>query len=121
MTALRDPVVFPLWSPEMALRDYPTGMWRLRLSDIEERVGMKSSQIYRLIELDRFPAPVPLTECGRRWLVHEIEDGLRGRVALSLKISGQRRLPRRQTTSVLRLDSVAVREARLSGASGCGS
>ena len=78
----------------MALRDYPTGMRLLPLSEVEERVGMKRSQIYRLIDLDRFPAPVPLTECARRWLVHEIEDWLGGRVALSLKISGQRRLPR---------------------------
>ena len=93
MTRLRDSVVFPAWSRDFALRDFPTGMRLLKLLEVENRVGLRSSQIYRLIELDRFPAPVPLTECARRWLVHEIEDWLRGRVALSLKISGQRMLP----------------------------
>ena len=103
MSRLRDSVEFPLWIPEMALRDYPTGMRLLRLPEVEAQVGMKSSQIYRLIDLDRFPAPVPLTECAPRWLVHEIEEWLRGRVALSLKISGKRNLPRSRDDDCPRL------------------
>ena len=81
----------------MAFGDYPPGippgMRLLKLSAVENRVGLKSSQIYRLIDLGCFPAPVPLTQCARRWLEHEIDEWLRGRVALSLKISGQRMLP----------------------------
>ncbi len=93
MTRLRDSVTFPHWTPEMALGDYPTGMRLLKLSAVENRVGLKSSQIYRLIDLGCFPAPVPLRQCARRWLEHEIDEWLRGRVALSLKISGERQLP----------------------------
>ena len=92
MSRLRDSVVLPRWDPQMALRDYPTGMRLLRLSEVEERVGLKSSQIYRLIERGLFPAPVPITQNARRWLEHEIDGWLRGRVALSLKISGEREL-----------------------------
>ena len=87
-------MTFPPWTPEMALGDYPTGMRLLTLAEVEAKVGLKSSQIYRLIERGQFPAPVPLTERARRWLVHEIEEWLRGRVALSLKISGQRTVER---------------------------
>ena len=97
MTRLRDPVTFPTWTPQMVSGDYPPGippgMRLLKLSAVENRVGLKSSQIYRLIDLGCFPAPVPLTQCARRWLEHEIDEWLRGRVALSLKISGERQLP----------------------------
>ena len=88
MSRLGDPIKFPLWRPEMALREYPIGMRLTKLKQVEDRVGLKSSQIHRLIERSLFPAPVPLTEGSRRWLVHEIEEWLRGRIALSLKISG---------------------------------
>ena len=91
-----DPIKFPLWRPEMALREYPIGMRMMKLKQVEDRVGLKSSQIYRLIERSLFPAPVPLTEVSRSWLVHEIEEWLRGRVALSLKISGVRNPPARR-------------------------
>lgn len=74
---------------------------------------MKSSQIYRLIDLERFPAPVPLTGCARRWLVHEIVEWLRGREALSLQISGKRNPPGRVTAIVRAFDPIVAREARL--------
>ena len=78
----------------MAIGDYPNGMRLLTLSEVEAKVGLKSSQIYRLIERGLFPAPVPLTQGARRWLVHESDECLRGRVALSLKISGERTVER---------------------------
>ena len=90
MPRLRHPVTFPEWTAKMAFGDYPTGMRLLTLLAVEKQVGLKSSQIYRLIGREHFPAPVPLTQNARRWLVHEIEAWLRGRVALSLKISGHR-------------------------------
>ena len=79
----------------MAIGDYPypVGMRLLKLAAVQYRVGLQSSQIYRLIERGRFPGPVQLTRCARRWLAHEIDEWLRGRVALSLKISGERELP----------------------------
>ena len=95
MSRLRDQVEFPLWQSEMALGDYPIGMRLMKLEQVEDQVGLKSSQIYRLIESDHFPAPVPLTEGSRRWLVHEIDEWLRVRVALALKISGERQCPPR--------------------------
>ena len=94
MTRLRDPVTFPKWTPEMEFGEYPTGMRLLKLSAVEKKVGLKKSQLYRLIEGGQFPAPVPLTQCARRWLVHEIDEWLKGRVAFSLKISGQRKIRR---------------------------
>ena len=94
MSRLRDPVTFPKWSPEMALGEYPTGLRLLKLAAVEEMVGLKSSQIYRLIERGLFPAPVPLTPNARRWLVHEVDEWLKGRVALSLMISGERTVRR---------------------------
>ena len=78
----------------MARGDYPPGMRLMRLCAVEDLVGLKSSQIYRLIALRLFPTPVPLTQSARRWLFHEIEEWLRGRVALSLEISGQRSIRR---------------------------
>ena len=99
MSRLRDPVTFPTWVPATAPpEELPTGLRLLKLIAVEEKVGLKSSQIYRLIERDLFPGPVPLTENARRWLVHEVDEWLRGRVALSLRISGERsvRRPSRQ-------------------------
>lgn len=90
MSRLRAPVTFPKWVPELALGEPPAGLRLLKRSAVEEKVGLKSSQIYRLIEWGLFPAPVPLTENARRWLVHEVDEWLKGRVALSLKISGAR-------------------------------
>ena len=94
MNRLRDPVTFTQWTAEMALGIHRPGMRLLKLRDLHELVGLKSSQIYRLIEQGDFPAPVPLTKNARPWPVHEIEEWLRGRVALSLKISGQRTVRR---------------------------
>ena len=94
MSRLRDPVTFPLWTPEMTLGEHPTGMRLLKLRTVEEKVGLKSSQIYRLIGEDLFSVPVPLTQNARRWLEHEVNEWLKGRVALSLKISGERTVRR---------------------------
>ena len=94
MSRLRDPLTFAEWRPEMALGEYPARLRLLKLSAVEEMVGLRSSQIYRLIERGLFPAPVPLTPNARRWPVHEVDEWLKGRVALSLKISGERTVRR---------------------------
>ena len=94
MSSLRDPVTIPEWSPEMALREYPTGLRLVKRCVVEEMVGMKESNIYRLIGRGLFPAPVPLTPNARRWLAHEVDEWRKGRVALSLKISGERNVRR---------------------------
>ena len=93
-TRLRNRVSLPQWTPDMGSDDHQNGIQLLRFRDVMEQVGLRSSQIYRLIEARRFPAPVPLTEGARRWVSHEIEEWLGGRIALSLRISG--RLGRRR-------------------------
>ena len=45
----------------------------LRLPQVRERVGLSRSEIYRLVKLHRFPAPVPLGERARAWDSAEIE------------------------------------------------
>ena len=72
-------------------------MHLMKLEEVEDQVGLKSSQIHRLIEMGLFPTPVPLTDGSRRWLVHAIEQRLRGRLALSLKVSGKRKTRRRRS------------------------
>ena len=74
---LRDPVKYPAWTAEMTLGECPTGMRRPRLRDVEKLVGLKSSQIYRLIERGLLPAPVPLTKGARRWLAYDFDVGRR--------------------------------------------
>lgn len=94
MSRLREPVVLPAWRPEMVCEEFPSGMRLLKLREVVAQVGLESSQLYRLIDVGRFPAPVPLTRCARRWLCHEVREWLRGREALSLRISGKRKLRR---------------------------
>ena len=88
----RDKVSLSTWSPEREVGNFPSGIRFLRLCEVVERVGLSTSQIYRLIGNGKFPAPVPLTEGARRWLEHEIQDWLKSRIAFSLQIAGVRRI-----------------------------
>ena len=96
MTRLLDPVVLPLWKPGCAVGDTCKGIRLLRRAEVLERIGLGSSQVYRLIEGGRFPAPIPVTSAARRWVEHEVDEWLRSRIAASLRISGVpvRRAPR---------------------------
>ena len=90
MSRLRDAVTLPLWDPEMESCEHPSGIQMMHMAKVGEMVGMKSSQIYRLIKVGRFPGPVPVTKGARRWAWHEVEEWLQSRIALSLKIAGVR-------------------------------
>lgn len=53
----------------------------LRLPDVRRTVGLSRSEIYRLISLGRFPAPVPLGERIRAWDNDEVQEFVRERIA----------------------------------------
>ena len=69
----------PQW--ELRLEDVPLvcGIALLRLRDVEALVGIKRTQIYRLIAAARFPAQVSLGESAARWVAHEVQEWLRDR------------------------------------------
>lgn len=52
----------------------------LRLPQVREAVGFSRSEIYRLVALHRFPAPVPLGERAVAWDSTEIEAWISARV-----------------------------------------
>lgn len=45
----------------------------LRLPDTEQKVGLKKTRIYELVEGRRFPAPVPLGLRAHGWLEDELD------------------------------------------------
>jgi prophage regulatory protein len=53
----------------------------LRRRQVQERVGLSRAEIYRLINLRRFPGPVPLGERAVAWDADEIDGWIRGRIA----------------------------------------
>ena len=55
------------------------GICLLRRCDVERLVGIKHTQIYRLISRRRFPAPVSLGPRTARWVAYEVQDWLRER------------------------------------------
>ena len=67
MARLRDRVRLPPWTIGMRTGEHRSRIQMLHFRDVLDLVGLRSSQIYRLIEANRFPAPVPLTEGARRW------------------------------------------------------
>ena len=82
MSSLRDTVHLLPWTSPMALAyDGPSGIWMLRLRDVERRVGLRKSHLYRAIADGKFPAPVPLSEHVRRWAAHEVDHWLAGCLA----------------------------------------
>ena len=91
MSSLRDPVHLPPWTPSMALaHEGPSGIRMLRLRDVERRVGLRKSHLYRAIGQQAFPAPVPLSEYVRRWVAHEVDDWLARCLARSLRSPDRR-------------------------------
>ena len=52
----------------------------LRIKQVQERVRLSRSELYRLIGLDRFPKPVPLGERARAWDADEIEAWIQERI-----------------------------------------
>jgi len=46
----------------------------LRRPQVESKVGLGRSAIYRLIQLGRFPKPVKLTEKSVGWIESEIDQ-----------------------------------------------
>lgn len=53
----------------------------LRRKQVQERIGLSRSELYRLISLGRFPRPVPLGERVRAWDADEVEAWIEGRIA----------------------------------------
>lgn len=53
----------------------------LRRKQVQERIGLSRSELYRLISLGRFPRPVPLGERVRAWDADEIEAWIAERIA----------------------------------------
>jgi len=56
----------------------------LRLRAVEEMTGLSRSSLYRLIQLDQFPAPIQLT--GARavaWVAEEVEAWIQSRIVES--------------------------------------
>jgi prophage regulatory protein len=51
----------------------------LRLPAVRAETGLSTSTIYRLMDADRFPRPVQLTETRVAWWASEIADWLRSR------------------------------------------
>ena len=51
----------------------------LRREEVESRVGLKRSSIYREMRAGRFPIPVKVGERAVRWPASEIEAWLAGR------------------------------------------
>lgn len=52
----------------------------LRLSEVEQKVGLKKTQIYDLMSKGRFPKSVKLTEHATGWLEHEVDAFIQGRI-----------------------------------------
>ena len=48
----------------------------LRRAEIEQRVGLSRSSLYRLMRSGQFPKPVQIGERAVRWLESEINDWL---------------------------------------------
>lgn len=53
----------------------------LRKKQVQERVGLSRSEIYRLMKLGRFPKSVPLGERIRAWDADSVEAWIQERIA----------------------------------------
>ena len=52
-----------------------------RMPEVRASVGLSRSEIYRLIVLKRFPAPIPLGERAVAWDLDEIQAWIQSRIA----------------------------------------
>ncbi len=55
----------------------------LRLPKVEDRTGLKHTQIYRLEVRGKFPKRIKISERASGWLEHEIEAWIEQRVVAS--------------------------------------
>ncbi len=53
----------------------------LRRKQVQERIGLSRSELYRLMGLGRFPRSVPLGERARAWVEEEIDAWILERIA----------------------------------------
>ena len=67
-------------SPVRAV-EHPPPLRYLRLKEVCARVGLRSSSIYRLIHLRRFPKQVKLSERSAAWIESEVEAFMLARAA----------------------------------------
>lgn len=58
----------------------------IRLDEVQRRVGLGKTMIYRLIQESRFPAPYKLSPFASRWSereivawINEVKDGIEGK------------------------------------------
>ena len=51
------------------------------IAAVEGRIGLKKTAVYRLMREGKFPRPVRLTGKAVRWVVAEIDDWQRERLA----------------------------------------
>lgn len=56
------------------------GLRYLRLREVCQRVGLKSSSVYRLIALGKFPKQVKLSERTAAWIESEVESFMESRI-----------------------------------------
>lgn len=82
MPSLSTPVDLPVWAPALLLTPAHCGIRMLKLSEVEYRVGLARTHIYRQIEDGDFPRPAPLTEGTRRWAAHEIDQWIANRLRM---------------------------------------
>jgi prophage regulatory protein len=54
----------------------------IRLSEVEERVGLKKTAIYNLISLGQFPRPVRLGSRSVAWVNKEVAEWVGRRIEL---------------------------------------
>lgn len=82
-----EPVTQDRWDQCQARLDHLerqlAGRRFLRMRDVEDRVGLRKSQIYKLIAAGEFPAGIKLTERAMGWLESEVDAFMRARVAQS--------------------------------------
>ncbi|MEK6210785.1 MAG: AlpA family phage regulatory protein [Pseudomonadota bacterium] len=53
----------------------------LRRKQVQERVNLSRSELYRLMGVGRFPRSIPLGERARAWDADEIEAWIQARIA----------------------------------------
>lgn len=71
----------PKTHPTSAEFESPRGLRYLRLREVCQRVGLKTSSVYRLIGLGKFPKQVKLSERTAAWIESEVESFMESRIA----------------------------------------
>lgn len=59
----------------------------LKLNEVEERVCLKRSAIYSMIQAGDFPAPIKLMPGRSAWLVDDVDAWVKSRIEASRKPS----------------------------------